>query len=280
MAQDAVVGERAPHAAFADDRKRASLLSTVTQAADEAAALVDEAARRLKADLGAVAPADRRAMLAERQAVTHALSWFATTAAALAQAAATARRLDEAGRFGECEALLLAVGAEEYAAQLLAGVPMSQTEYARPHDLGIAGTVSSLIAQEAALARLAHDPDRHRHRQLLAAALAKGARGTDLVDLDETLALVRETFARFADAHQEDAHRWHLDDALIPLEVIAELAEMGVFGLTIAEEFGGAGLGKAAMCVVSEELSRGYIGLGSLGTRSEIAAELIMTGGT
>ena len=40
------------------------------------------------------------------------------------------------------------------------------------------------------------------------------------------------------------------------------------------------GLGKVAMCVVSEELSRGYIGVGSLGTRSEIAAELILVGGT
>jgi (2S)-methylsuccinyl-CoA dehydrogenase len=45
-------------------------------------------------------------------------------------------------------------------------------------------------------------------------------------------------------------------------------------------EFGGAGLGKVAMCVITEELSRAYIGVGSLGTRSEIAAELIRLGGT
>ncbi len=56
--------------------------------------------------------------------------------------------------------------------------------------------------------------------------------------------------------------------------------ELGVFGLTIPENYGGLGLGKEAMCVVSEELSRGYIGVGSLGTRSEIAAELILGGGT
>ena len=37
-------------------------------------------------------------------------------------------------------------------------------------------------------------------------------------------------------------------------------------------------MGKLAMCVVTEELSRGYIGVGSLGTRSEIAAELIRAG--
>jgi (2S)-methylsuccinyl-CoA dehydrogenase len=48
----------------------------------------------------------------------------------------------------------------------------------------------------------------------------------------------------------------------------------------VPEEHGGLGLGKLAMCVVTEELSRGYIGLGSLGTRSEIAAELIRLGGT
>ena len=34
------------------------------------------------------------------------------------------------------------------------------------------------------------------------------------------------------------------------MEVIDELAEMGVFGLTIPEEYGGFGLSKASMCVV------------------------------
>ncbi len=92
--------------------------------------------------------------------------------------------------------------------------------------------------------------------------------------------MVRDQFRRFAEDHREDAHRWHLKDELIPLEVIEQLAEIGVFGLTVPEEFGGSGLGKLAMCVVTEELSRGYIGLGSLGTRSEIAAELIRLGGT
>ncbi|WP_370251369.1 acyl-CoA dehydrogenase family protein, partial [Nioella sp.] len=79
---------------------------------------------------------------------------------------------------------------------------------------------------------------------------------------------------------EPNAHEWHLKDELIPMEIIEELAEMGVFGLTIPEEFGGFGLSKASMVVVSEELSRGYIGVGSLGTRSEIAAELIICGGT
>ena len=46
------------------------------------------------------------------------------------------------------------------------------------------------------------------------------------------------------------AHRWHVDDVLIPIEIIDEMSELGVFGLTIPEEYGGLALGKTAMCVV------------------------------
>src|SRR5262249_4249663 len=72
----------------------------------------------------------------------------------------------------------------------------------------------------------------------------------------------------------------HRTNSYIPLEILTQMSELGVFGLTIPEEYGGLGLGKESMCVVSEELSRGYIGVGSLGTRSEIAAELILGSGT
>jgi (2S)-methylsuccinyl-CoA dehydrogenase len=92
--------------------------------------------------------------------------------------------------------------------------------------------------------------------------------------------MVREQFHKLADDYRAAAHQWHLNDELIPLEVIQQLAELGIFGLTVPEDFGGLDLGKTAMCVVTEELSRGYIGLGSLPTRSEIAAELIRLGGT
>ena len=99
--------------------------------------------------------------------------------------------------------------------------------------------------------------------------------------LDDELEMIREQFRKFSiDKVLPNAHEWHLNDELIPIEIIEELAELGVFGLTIPEEYGGFGLSKASMAVVSEELSRGYIGVGSLGTRSEIAAELIECGGT
>jgi len=99
--------------------------------------------------------------------------------------------------------------------------------------------------------------------------------------LDETYEAMRDEMRRFSDQEVvPHAHEWHLTNAYVPLEVIAQMAELGVFGLTIPEEYGGLGLGKESMCVVSEELSRGYVGVGSLGTRSEIAAELILLGGT
>jgi (2S)-methylsuccinyl-CoA dehydrogenase len=113
--------------------------------------------------------------------------------------------------------------------------------------------------------------------------IAEGAESGDFGDTglaDETLAMVRDQFRKLADEHREAAHRWHLADELIPIEVIDQLASLGVFGLTVPEDFGGLAMGKTAMCLVTEELARGYIGLGSLGTRSEIAAELIRLAGT
>ena len=99
--------------------------------------------------------------------------------------------------------------------------------------------------------------------------------------LDETLEAIRSEMRRFGLAEVvPHAHEWHSQNAYIPMEIIGKMAELGVFGLTIPEEYGGMGMPKAAMCVVSEELSRAYIGVGSLGTRTEIAAELILGGGT
>jgi (2S)-methylsuccinyl-CoA dehydrogenase len=99
--------------------------------------------------------------------------------------------------------------------------------------------------------------------------------------LDETLAAIRDQMRKFADSEVvPHAQEWHRANRYIPLDIIVQMSELGVFGLTIPEAYGGLGLGKESMCVVSEELARGYIGVGSLGTRSEIAAELILSGGT
>ncbi len=215
--------------------------------------------------------------LEREQYAAHALSWLATYVEALTQMRAWAGRLSEDGRFGEMEALILQIGFGEYLGQILGGIPMSQGEMARLTDLGIATrpggpAVTALMAGNSSAARM---------RLVVLMRDNAGHPTFGATGLDEDLEMIRDQFRRFAEERVvPNAHDWHLKDELIPIEIIHELSELGVFGLTIPEEFGGLGLSKASMVVVSEELSRGYIGVGSLGTRSEIAAELILCGGT
>ncbi|MFI5002306.1 MAG: acyl-CoA dehydrogenase family protein, partial [Reyranellales bacterium] len=231
-----------------------------------------------------LAPDGRRidaGLLDREQRAAHALAWFATYAAALRQLARYAERMSREGRFGETEELLVRIGAGEYLAQIAGGIPMSQGEFARPADLGL-DTVALAARSSPAIAALVAAGNTAANRARLVELMAQqhGAMVGDC-GLDETLVAMREEMRKFAETEVIPcAQRWHLSNSYIPLDVIAKMAGLGVFGLTIPESYGGLGLGKEAMCVVSEELSRGYIGIGSIGTRSEIAAELILIGGT
>ncbi|MFK7746044.1 MAG: acyl-CoA dehydrogenase family protein [Roseobacter sp.] len=222
------------------------------------------------------------ALIEAHQTAAHGLAWLATYAQSLKQMNKWAHDLQANGKLGETEQLLLQIGFGEYLWQVYGGMQMNQGEILRLQDLGLGQddmrdlvtpavmTLTEKGNTQAARTRLVELMQEH------SANITVGASG-----LDEELEMIREQFRRYAVEKVEPfAHDWHLKDELIPLEVIEELAEMGVFGLTIPEEYGGFGLSKASMCVVSEELSRGYIGVGSLGTRSEIAAELIIAGGT
>jgi (2S)-methylsuccinyl-CoA dehydrogenase len=220
-------------------------------------------------------------MEAEQRA-THGLAWLATYAEALKQLDAWASRLAGEGAFAETEELTSRIAFAEYLAQVFGGIPMNQNEIVRLADLGISREEAEGF-RSAAVNRLIDEGGAPSLRARLA-ELMRQQRGVSVfgaTGLEDTYEQVRTEMRRFASDRVEPfAHEWHLDNAYIPLEVIAEMAELGVFGLTIPEEFGGLGLGKESMCVVSEELSRAYIGVGSLGTRSEIAAELILCGGT
>jgi (2S)-methylsuccinyl-CoA dehydrogenase len=215
------------------------------------------------------------------QRATHGLAWLATYVEAVRQLAAYGQRMHAAGRLGEIEELLVRIALGEYLAQVLGGIPMSQGEIVRPADLGL--SAAALAARmtaplEAMIA--AGNTAEHRARLVQLLRAQHGALAIDQ-GLDDTLEAIREEMRKFAESEVVPfAHQWHLNNDYIPLEIIAHMGELGVFGLTIPEAYGGMGLGKESMCVVSEELSRGYIGVGSLGTRSEIAAELILGGGT
>lgn len=228
-----------------------------------------------------VAPADKidPALADRHQHILHGFAWIATTAEALAAVSAWARRCGEAGQFGTVEQLALRVGFGEYCAQLIGGVPMSQSEFARPAALGVADDAARFAASPA-IARFMADGNTPDTRAALAALLAEGAVPDEGLG-DDTMDMIRTQFRTFArERIAPHAHKWHLADTLIPIEVVREMADLGVFRVCIAEQYGGLGLGKLAMCLVSEELSRGWICAGSLGTRSEIAGELIGAGGT
>ena len=221
------------------------------------------------------------ALMEREQHAAHGFSWLATYVEALRQLHHWHDRVAAEGRFGEIETLILEIGAGEYALQIVGGIPMSQGEIVRPHDLGLTDDdVAAFRAAAAPAAAAAQDQARKtRLAELIAAHPAAASHG--VTGLDETMEMIRDQFRKFADEKVVPfANGWHMRDEFIPMSVVEEMGALGVFGLTIPEGFGGAGLGKTAMCVVSEELSRGYIGVGSLGTRSEIAAELILGGGT
>ncbi|MEC7819340.1 MAG: acyl-CoA dehydrogenase family protein [Pseudomonadota bacterium] len=215
----------------------------------------------------------------EDQRLLHGFAWYATTAAALSATAQWALGALERGSFAAIDALVLRIGFGEYLGQIAHGVAMSQSEIVRPAEFALVAE-ARVFADDPAVARFLSSPDTAALRRELAERLAAGERPCESFG-DETLDLIRDQFRAFtATRIAPHAHRWHLEDALIPLELVDEMAALGVFGVCIAEDYGGLGLGKLAMALVSEELSRGWICAGSLGTRSEIAGELIGANGT
>ena len=222
------------------------------------------------------------ASLEAEQHAAHALAWLATYVESLRQMRDWAKRLSDAGAFGETEQLLLQCAFGEYLAQISGGIPMAQGEYARLADMGVSAEAARALQSSPVNSLIAAGSSAYL-REKIASLLtnSEGFATFGNCGLDEDYEMVRDQFRRFADEKVIPfAHEWHLKDELIPMEIISEMSELGVFGLTIPEEHGGFGMSKTAMCVVSEELSRGYIGVGSLGTRTEIAAELILAGGT
>ncbi len=258
-----------------------NLLPLTAEAVTAAEGLLD-AARRHVSDLVAPDGTVDGDKLEAEQLAAHGFAWMATYVEALRQLQGWATRMEAPGTFGPKEQLILQLGFGEFCAQLYGGIPLSQVEIVRPRDMGIdskdvhaffRGAVKTLIEGNTSAARIALATE-------IGNSLEDGNYGA-LGLGDDMLDMVRDQFRRFSDEQVvPHCHDWHLRDELIPIGIVEQMAELGVFGLTVPEEWGGLGMSKTAMCVVTEELSRGYIGVGSLGTRSEIAAELIRVGGT
>jgi (2S)-methylsuccinyl-CoA dehydrogenase len=268
-----------PLAAARNDAGR-DIVALLRGATDAVDALLADAKTKVRARVVVEGRTIDR-LIDREQRATHGLAWIATYVEAVRQFRSYAMRMSEAGRLRELEELLIRVGVGEYLAQIFGGIPMSQGEIVRPSDLGLtAAEVAQRMTPPVEMLIASGNTSINRSRLVELMRMRRDATVGDC-GLDETLETIREEMRKFADSEvMPKAHQWHRTNSYIPLDVIAHMAELGVFSLTIPEEYGGMGLGKESMCVVSEELSRGYIGVGSLGTRSEIAAELILNSGT
>jgi (2S)-methylsuccinyl-CoA dehydrogenase len=256
------------------------VIATLSDAVAEVEALFADA-RRTVADRVTIEGRMVSRVFDREQRATHGLAWLATYVEALRQLNAYAQRLAEAGGFGETEELLVRIGSGEYLAQIFGGIPMSQGEIVRLSDLGLSPAAAAARLTPAIEHLISTGNTAQRRARLVELIRQHRDVTVGACGLEDTLDSIREEMRKFADDRVVPfAQQWHLKNAYIPLEILAQMSELGVFSLTIPEDYEGMGLGKESMCVVSEELSRGYIGVGSLGTRSEIAAELILGSGT
>ncbi|WP_368911559.1 acyl-CoA dehydrogenase family protein [Taklimakanibacter deserti] len=271
--------------AAAEMTRESPILADLPRLLAEAHRAVESLYGQAKARIGAKVTAERKlsAHLIDReQHAVHGLAWLATYAAVLRELSAYAARLTEGQKFGEIEQLLAQIAAGEYLAQVQGGIPMNQAEFARLPELGLTRTDLAVLDRPPVQALLTDGNNAAARLRLVELMIAaKGTATFGDCGLDDTLEEMRLSMRRFVeDKVAPNAHRWHLEDAYVPMAIVEELASLGVFALTLPEQYGGLGLGKESMCVVSEELSRGWIAVGSLGTRAEIACELIMGGGT
>ncbi len=238
-------------------------------------------ARRAVADRVTIEGRPVARVFDREQRATHGLAWLATYLEAIRQLSAYAQRLSGNGSFGETEDIIVRIGAGEYLAQIFGGIPMSQSEIVRLSDLGLSPATAAARMTPAVEHLIATGNTAPRRARLVELIRQHHDATVGACGLDDTLDSIREEMRKFADDRVAPyAQQWHLKNDYIPFDVISQMSELGVFSLTIPEDYEGMGLGKESMCVVSEELSRGYIGVGSLGTRSEIAAELILGSGT
>ena len=218
-------------------------------------------------------------LIEKHQRVVHGYAWLKSTTTALQALLAWAERLQDKGQLSKVEQLSLDIAFGEYLAQLLGGVMMGQNEMVRPADFGLIEQ-SIEFSQDPSVQYFVNNGNTADKRKALADFCRDGVFVSEELG-DEFIDAARNQYRRFTEEKIVPySHQWHLDNALIPDDLVAELAELGTFGVCIPEEYDGLGQGKLVMSIITEELSRGWIAAGSLGTRSEIAGDLIHHGGT
>ena len=218
-------------------------------------------------------------LLEKYQFQSHGLAWFETYVVSLRETLNWYKSLCEKNKQTNIDKNILHFAFSEYLTQLRYGVMMSQSEIIRPDFLGLEKTDFAFL-DDSNVEKVVNCGLADNVKIKIVDSLDKGL-FPSLGLNDDTLEMIQDQFKKFTDEEIiPEANEWHLKDALIPDEVLKKMADLGVFSIAIPENYGGLGMGKVAMCVVTEELSRGFLAAGSLGTRAEIAGELIRLGGT
>ena len=220
------------------------------------------------------------ALFEKNQFVCHGYAWFETYRVSLLHTLSWFEKLKQTNKSSKLDELILAVAFSEYSLQMRDGIMMSQSEIIRPlQDFKLEQSDFDFL-NKASIKQLIDFGQDENNKIMIVEFLSQG-QFPSLGLGDETLEMIQDQFKKFTDEKITPyAHEWHLKDELIPDDTLKQMAELGVFSIAIPEEYGGLGMGKTAMCVVTEELSRGWLAAGSLGTRAEIAGELIRLGGT
>lgn len=149
-------------------------------------------------------------------------------------------------------------------------------------DFGFAASMlDETLGQPDVKAAIRNGAHERRFRDLGRSILAAGGVNNAWLE-SEIAAMTRDSVRQFAQSEVAPiAERVHRNDELIPEEIISHMAELGYFGMSVPEEYGGGGMGNLAMIVTTEELSAASLGVaGSLITRPEILTKALLSGGT
>jgi (2S)-methylsuccinyl-CoA dehydrogenase len=259
-----------------DIAPRSNILAACGKALDAVGCYLDAVLTELRGRVTVDGKLDREALTSAQQAV-HGCAWAVTYFFALRQLLGWAQAASAEPREAPWRTAIAELVFREYVAQLIGGLPISQTEIVRPRDFGIRGGVVHALTAAQSLLSEAATPDLQR-------ILLRAMQSHDLfatTEEAEELGIMRDQFARYAANRIAPMTRnWHAGNELIPAAVIEELAELGAFSITIPADCEGLAMGKLPMCLVTEELARTSLAAASLGTRAEIAAELIALHGT
>jgi len=212
----------------------------------------------------------------DHQVHAERLAYAATEVAAAEALAAYADTRREAGTADPVVDRMAAAFAGEIAARLRALIE------AHRDDFGVSdATLARTLASSAVAAAVRAAQHESRFRDIGREVIRTRGANNSWIDGDMA-EMARDSARGFARKEVAPlAERIHRHDDLVPDAIIAKMAELGYFGMSVPEEYGGQGMGNLVMIVITEELSAASLAAaGSLITRPEILTKALLKGGT